>query len=106
MKLSLRIEEIGDAAARENFQRLEEAFKSLTFLKGKFRFVEISFLSAVTNFKFPHGLGFVPKDVLPTSITGAGAITWNYSLFDRTNLDITTTGACVVRAYVGSYREE
>lgn len=104
--ISLFIEEIQDVKARENFRRLLEAFRLYEFLKGDWRFVEIAFLGAVTNFKYPHALGFVPKDVIQTYKTGAGSITWNYANFDKTNLDITTTGACVVRAFVGKHREE
>ena len=104
--INLRIEEISDAATRENFQRLVDAFKSHTFLKGNWRFVEITFTSAVTNYRYPHGFKFIPEDVIQTSVKGAGSVTWNYSLFSRTHLDITTTDACVVRAFVGSYREE
>ena len=104
--IDLFINEISDPPTRENFRRIFEAFKTKVFLKGDWRFVEIPFLGAVTNFKFPHGLSFIPKDVIQTSKTGAGSITFNYSSFDRTNISITTTGACTVRAFIGSYREE
>lgn len=104
--INLRLEEITDPLIRDNFLRLDRALKEFTFLKGNWRFVEIEFAGAVTNYKFPHGLNFMPRDVLQTSKTGAGSLTWNYDSFDRTNLDITTTGACTVRAFVGSYRED
>jgi hypothetical protein len=57
----------------------------------------------VVNYRYPHKLGFVPEDVIQTSLRGAGAVTWNYDQFNRDYLDVTTTGACVVRAFVGLY---
>lgn len=104
--INLRIEEIQDAATRENFQKLEEIFKVFPLLKGEWRFITLTFTGAVTNYKYIHGLGFIPKDVIQTSKTGAGTLTWNYSSFNRTSIDITTTGACSVRAFIGSYKED
>ncbi len=90
---------------RDALQKVKEAFDKSVLDKGEFQFFEITILSAVVNFKYSHKLKFVPKDVLQLSIEGAGAVTWNYSEFDRTSLDLTTTGACVVRAYIGRHRE-
>ena len=89
---------------RENFRMIVEYLRANRSLVG-FRHLEITLDSAVTNYKHPHGLGFQPKDIVQTSKTGAGAITWNYDNFDTTHIDLTTTGACVVRAYVGTHKE-
>jgi len=109
--IDLFVEQIEDSATRENFRRIVRAFKEKPFLKGDWRFVTITFTGTVTNFKYAHGLSFTPKDVIQTSITGSGAVTWNYSKFDKTNVDITVTGTVsatnptVVRALVGIYTE-
>jgi hypothetical protein len=95
---------IQDPIARENFRALNDYLQNLTNLLG-FRFFEIVIPAAAAHLKYPHGLGFQPKDVVQLSITGAGALTWNYDKFDSTNLDITTTGACTVRAYIGTHVE-
>ena len=95
---------ISDPIIRDYFRYIVEDLESQSVLKGNWKFFEMSFDSAVTNKKIPHHLGFVPKDVLQLSVTGAGNITWNYSSFDSDNLDVTTTGACVIRAYIGSHR--
>lgn len=94
-----------DGVILENFRRIERVWTTEPILKGEWKFVELTFESAVTNFRYKHFLKFIPKDVIQTSIVGAGAITWNYSLFDREYLDITTTGACVVRALIGRIEE-
>lgn len=105
--IHLLVKETEDEVARENMKRLQkELGETQKILKAEWKFFEISIDAAVTNFKVQHRLGFQPKDVIQTSSIGAGALTWNYSLFDKTNLDITTTGAVTVRAFVGSYIEE
>lgn len=103
MNLELQLDSIEDKNTRENLQRILDWARFPTPQRGDWKFLEITFGKAVANFKFPHGLGFNPKDVIQTRLTGAGSLTFNYTLFDKVNLDITTTGACVVRAFVGSY---
>ena len=104
--IKLLVKETVDEITRQNMQRIQKEFtETQVILKGEWKFFSITFAGAVTNFKYPHKFTFTPKDVLQTSVTGAGSVTWNYSLFDKTNLDITTTGACVVRAFIGSYLE-
>lgn len=104
--INLLVKETEDKITRENMKRIQNELTSVqVMLKGQWFFLELTFTAAVTNFKYPHKLTFVPTDIIQTSLIGAGALTWNYSLFDRTNLDITTTGACVVRAFVGAYTE-
>lgn len=100
--MNLRIEEVTDPIVRDNFQRVESAIGSFPFLKGSWRFVEIE-ISSATTIKFKHGLRFIPKDVIQTSLIGSGSATWNHQNFTRDHVEITTTGPCVVRAFIGSY---
>lgn len=97
--------EIKDIYIRKNFEKIREIFLGLPFLQSQLKFYEIQFPAAVANFKYPHGRTFAPKDVIQTSLIGAGALTWNYALFDSTHLDITVTGPCTVRAFIGTYAE-
>lgn len=90
---------------REALQKVKEAVDGSVLERGEFQFFEITISSAVTNFRYSHKLNFTPKDVIQLSVTGAGTVTWNYSQFSATFLDLTTTGACVVRAYIGRHRE-
>jgi hypothetical protein len=96
---------IKDAVLRENFEILQEFIRESSPLLG-FRFVELTFDKAVTNFKYKHGLGFVPKDILQTSKTGVGVVTFNYSEFSADSIDISVTGACVVRFFAGTYNSK
>lgn len=97
--------EIEDRYAQDNFTRLQDYFKESPVEKMGFKFFEIEFTGAVTNFRYPHNLGFVPKDVITTYFSNAATVTWNYDLFDSTYLDITTSGATTVRALVGRHEE-
>jgi hypothetical protein len=101
--MKLNIDRIQDEMVRETIQDIETELNASIFKSGDWKAIEIVFTAAVTNFKYPHNMGFKPKDALTTSLTGAGALTWNYANFDRTNLDISTTGPCVVRALVGTF---
>lgn len=88
---------------RENFINTEDHLNSLPMKKGDWTHIEITVGSAVANFKYPHSLGFVPKDYIQTSCTEGVDVTWHISHFTRTHVEITTNGACVVRAFIGSY---
>lgn len=105
MILRLFTREILDRYSQDNFQRLTNYINAEPVLKGRFKFFTYTFTGAVTNEKILHHLGFQPKDVLQTSLTGAGTITWNYDRFDVNYINVTTTGPCVVRAFLGSYAE-
>lgn len=96
---------IADTNTKNELDSLVEQLNKIVLLRGQWQFVTITLSAAATNYKFPHQLGIVPKDVIVLSNTGAGAITWNYSSFSSTQIDITTTGAIAVRAFIGTYQE-
>lgn len=104
--IQLLIQEIEDPVIRENFRRIQRELTEIqVLLKGEWKFFEITFTGVVTDFDYPHKLGFVPKDIIQTYITPGEAILWNHESFDKTNINVTTTGACTVRAFIGSYLE-
>jgi hypothetical protein len=103
--MKLLTAEIDDPTIQENFKRIERAFEEQKILKGNWQFYDLSFKQAVTAFPFAHNFKFTPKDVLQTFISGAGLVTWEYSMFDRKNIYVTTSGPCEVRAFVGLYNE-
>jgi hypothetical protein len=82
-----------------------ELTQAQVILNGQWKFFELTFDRAVTNFKYPHGLNFVPRDVIQTSTRGNGFIQWNYDLFDFNYLDVSTSDSCVIRAFIGRYTE-
>jgi hypothetical protein len=101
--IKLLVENIENEPTRENFKDLNIELAKNPFLAGNWVFREYTFTQAETGKLFPHGLSFTPKDVIQTSITGAGALTINYGSFTGTDISLTTTGACVVRLLIGRF---
>ena len=101
----LLINEIAELYIRKNFEILQKYFDDENQLLG-FKHVEFSVDAAVVNYKIPHQLGYVPRDLIRTRKTGAGSVTFNRHLFDTENIDITTTGAAKVRLFAGTYRTD
>lgn len=102
--IDLFVNEVEDSNIRENFRKLENNLNNEPITSPEWVFVELTFTGAETNYKHKHNLKFTPRDVIQTSITGAGSVTFNYALFDETNIDITTDDACVVRFFLGRYK--
>jgi hypothetical protein len=100
------LKDVQDIYVRENFFRLDKFLKKYPLFRAELYFFELTFVAAVTNERRPHGLTFKPLDIIQTSLIGSGSLTWNYDRFDLKNLDVTTTGPCTVRAFIGAYRED
>ena len=98
----LATREIQDVYVRENFLKLQDYFNKENQLYG-FRFFEVKLDKAVTNYKVAHGLSIPPRDVVMSHISGPGIATFNLGKFDTKNMDITTTGAVLLRFYAGTY---
>jgi hypothetical protein len=99
LKLPL-LEQIVDEFTRQSIQFIRDFIDQENVLKGEFRHMEVTFNGSETRV-FPHGLGFIPKDIVQTSLVGASTITYNYSAFTKDNISITSTAACVLRFFVG-----
>jgi hypothetical protein len=99
---TLSIKEIGDIYSRTNFQALSSYFAANNQLLG-FQFFEIVLTAATTNYAIAHNLGYVPQDIVVTHCSGAGVVTLNWGAFTSKQMSITTTGACRLRLFVGSY---
>lgn len=101
MIIRLLTKEIKDLWIRKNFEFLN-TFVSTQVILQNWVFLEFQVTQAVTNLKIKHGLIAVPRDIIQTSKTGPGSVTFNYDEFDATNVDVTTTGPCKVRFFVGN----
>ncbi len=104
-KVDLILKDIADTYIRENFNRLVKYFMADNVRKADFKFFEIAFPAAASGVKYAHRLGYIPKDIIVTGITNQENVLFNYDDFDATNFNMDVTGACTVRFYAGSYRE-
>lgn len=108
--------EIEDVYTRESMTRINEHLTSNPFIKGEFSFYSFSFVNTtgaplvLTDSQVPHNLGFVPKDLIQTSLVGVSSIAWNFSKFSENDLYVSMTipanTTVTVRAFVGRYEEE
>lgn len=108
----LIIDSVADVIVRENFDRIRRFVKEGLFARfvGRFVAIDVDYPTNYTpyaayTFLWPHNLGFQPQDVIQTSLIGDAYLQWNYDRFTATNVSITVTNACVVRAFLGSYVE-
>ena len=105
MALNLELTQIENEYIRENFKKIDANSKFPLFDKPM-SFYEIKIPAATTGFKFPHNLNFTPKDAIITSVIGTGVVTINYSSFDATTVNFTTTGTAgdfiTIRILIGS----
>lgn len=102
----LLLSQVTDGASQENFSRLQAFLRDFPLFKGSFQFRELTFISPSypASVVVPHRLGFLPKDVLVTSVRG-GTLTWMYEDFTQSNIVATVSAATTVRAFFGTYAE-
>ena len=101
--LEFDLSKIKDKDVREAIQRLRDQFRELPFLRGDWMFFEVSFDTVGYNIKYRHGLGFQPKDLIQTFASEDAPVIWNYSLFDKTFLDVDVLTPCTVRFFAGRF---
>ena len=101
--IRLFYENIVDQLVRDTFRRVSDFINGQDLLKCDFKFRTYTFDAAVTNLRIPHGLGTIPRDVIVTSVTNDETVTFHYSDFDASEIEVTATGACVVRYFIGTY---
>lgn len=95
--------EIEGEFAQENFSRIADFFRDFPFANLECKFFEFDIPGGVTDFRFVHNLGFMPKDVIVTGYTGSPSITWNFDRFDKTAVYVTSTTTTKVRCLIGRY---
>lgn len=103
---TLSRKEIDDPYVVDNFEKIQNYFKESRLERFGFEFYRLSFSGAATNLRFPHGLSYIPTDIIVTKNSNNVAVTFNWSLFDATNIDITVAGATDLRFLMGRYEDD
>lgn len=98
----LSLQDIVDLVLRRNFENLDAFLKQNPQLDG-FKFFEINPKGTILDGVITHNLGFKPQDVILTHFSGTGTVTFNYDKFTTTKAYYTTTGACRMRFFIGTY---
>jgi hypothetical protein len=104
MILDLILKDIDDEYVRENFSRIARAMKGEALGKAGWKFFSISLSAGLTRYQ--HNLGYVPKDIIVTAVSGGETVIFNYDDFDNTHIEMEASGACTVRFFAGTYGEQ
>ena len=106
MKITdLFVDEVEDRYARENFRKILEVLKVDSLLQSDFTHYEFEFPVAVTDQDIQHKLNFIPLDLIQTYLTPGVTVSWIYDKFTRDTIRLTTSGACRIRFFIGSYKK-
>jgi hypothetical protein len=103
--IELILKDIDNEYVRENFSRILEYFKKDALRIAGFKFFEITFSEGKTDYKYPHRLGYIPKDIIVTNTSDNEAVVFKYDDFTREHFYMDVSGACTVRFFAGTYRE-
>lgn len=103
--MRLILKGIVEKLVRDNFETVQKTINDEPILRGNFKHFEITVNRQVDNLRYKHTLGFTPRDVITTYVSDQESVIWNYSSFTSQFLDITTSGACTIRAFIGRYGE-
>lgn len=98
------VAKIKEDPIRKALESLANDLRTQNPFRG-FRFFTLAFDRAAAGYKFKHNLGFLPKDVIMSSLIGPGAVTFNYANFTQTEIELTVTDACTIRFFAGSFDE-
>ena len=101
--IDLKLHLIEDLATRESLKTLLKYLDAQEFLKGDWTYLEFDFAQPVENYRFRHNLGFVPTDFIQSYFAGTGTVLINWDKTDRVYLDLTATGSCSVRGFIGAH---
>lgn len=92
MRITLLQNEIQGRELQDNFRRLQSALQGDIITGGSWKLFRLTFAADVTGLRIPHGLSFIPEDILVTRQTGSGNIVFRYGLFTDTNLIVDISG--------------
>jgi hypothetical protein len=101
----LILKDIEDQYVRENFTRLLKFFNLQDLLNGEFKFFDVEILEANTIFSLPHGLKFIPVDIIVVSIFGDYNFYFRHSDFTKEDIKILVSGPVRIRFFAGSFKD-
>lgn len=97
--------EIDNETIVDGFREINRKWNENIFLAFDGVHLTASYSAAVTDGKIAHGLGWVPRDVIVLKEHPASTLTLNWDDFDDTYIYVTTSAACELRLFAGSYKE-
>jgi len=105
MILDLILKDVKDPYIQENFFRLRKFIDEQVIFDGDFKLFDISIPQAEPGLAIPHGLTFIPADIIPLGFQGNGNFYFRYQEFDRENMYVTTVGPTRIRFLAGKLKD-
>jgi hypothetical protein len=99
--LDLILKDIDDIYSRENFKRLSDFVKSQVFFDGNFELFDVTVNKASDKFEIPHGLTFIPTDIIQLATEGNFNYFFRYQEFTKTSIFVTSDGPVRLRFLAG-----
>jgi hypothetical protein len=96
---------IEDQPTREALQGIYDFLVLTPLLLGGYEHFVVTTLKAETNLKLPHSLGFQPKDIIQTALSG-GTVTFHYDQFTTSYIVLSTSAPITVRFFGGTNGSE
>lgn len=100
----LEVQDIKDGYTQEMFKRLRNFFNADAVTKCDFQFIEINFPVAMTDYKYPHSLGYQPLDVVLLHNFSNATVSFNYAKFTDKHIYVTSNASTVLRLLIGRYK--
>lgn len=99
--MKLNLTGIQDPIIRDNFRKLEEAFRVMSLLNGNWKLFEETFEVSATTVNIPHNLPFVPTDVIVLSAIGDQNYSFISTDFSASVIPVYISGPVTLRFLVG-----
>jgi len=103
--IDLILKDIDDIHIRENFFRLKNFLNGQVLFDGDFKLFDVKIDKKETSFKLPHGLTFIPADIISLSASGNMNYFFRFQEFTKTDMFITTEGPVRLRFLAGKLRD-
>lgn len=98
---NLILKDVSDQYSRENFSRLQRFISEQVFFQGNFKLFEINLTMANLSNEVPHGLTFIPKDIIVLASSGNQNFSFQYQNFTRDSIFIANEGPVTIRFLAG-----
>jgi hypothetical protein len=91
---------------RVNAERVQDFLNDNPLSTFEGTLFELTFTTCRTNVFFPNPLPFIPTDIIVTSSSEDGFVTFNTGLFNEQFLSVSSSGACTIRCFIGRFTED
>jgi hypothetical protein len=104
--VDLILKDIKDPHIRENFARLARFLNGQVLFDGDFQLFDITVPTANINYEIPHGLTFIPEDIVMLAVEGDQNFYFKYQNFTRKSMFAFIAGPARIRFLAGRLKDK